>query len=217
MTNHVQTPENNERLKRYFTALERMSGAMEKLFSLKKPSIAGESFYTDRDLSEKLKISRRSLQYYRNISLFSLVFILHLYMVTCMSAYFCKFASFLWVSDYSFAYVCLFVCICLLICLHTSAYLFAYVCLFVCIRLLIRMHISAYLFTRICTSFAMCRFFFAYNRFICLTGICFLDMSGLFYLWASLFGQDNDVAVGTKVEFLQNMRIEENIDQTLAR
>ena len=131
MTNHVQTPENNERLKRYFTALERMSGAMEKLFSLKKPSIAGESFYTDRDLSEKLKISRRSLQYYRNISLFSLVFILHLYMVTCMSAYFCKFASFLWVSDYSFAYVCLFVCICLLICLHTSAYSYAYICLFV--------------------------------------------------------------------------------------
>ena len=66
MTNHVQTLENNERLKRYFTALERMSGAMEKHFSLKKPSIAGESFYTDRDLSEKLKISRRSLQDYRN-------------------------------------------------------------------------------------------------------------------------------------------------------
>lgn len=66
MTNYVQTPENNERLKRYFTALERISGAMEKLFSMKKPSIAGESFYTDRDLSEKLKISRRSLQDYRN-------------------------------------------------------------------------------------------------------------------------------------------------------
>ena len=66
MTNHVQTLENNERLKRYFTALERISGAMEKLFSLNKPSIAGESFYTDRDLSEKLKISRRSLQDYRN-------------------------------------------------------------------------------------------------------------------------------------------------------
>ena len=66
MTNHVQTLENNERLKRYFTALERISGAMEKLFSLKKLSIAGESFYTDRDLSEKLKISRRSLQDYRN-------------------------------------------------------------------------------------------------------------------------------------------------------
>ena len=66
MTNHVQTLENNERLKRYFTALERISGAMENLFTLKKPSIAGESFYTDRDLSEKLKISRRSLQDYRN-------------------------------------------------------------------------------------------------------------------------------------------------------
>lgn len=53
MTNQVQTPENDERLKRYFTALERISGAMEKLFSMKKPSIAGESFYTNRDLSEK--------------------------------------------------------------------------------------------------------------------------------------------------------------------
>ncbi len=66
MTNHVQTSENNERVKRYFAALERISGAMERLFTLKKPSIAGESFYTDRDLSEKLKISRRSLQDYRN-------------------------------------------------------------------------------------------------------------------------------------------------------
>lgn len=66
MTNHVQTSKNNERVKRYFAALERISGAMERLFTLKKPSIAGESFYTDRDLSEKLKISRRSLQDYRN-------------------------------------------------------------------------------------------------------------------------------------------------------
>ena len=37
-----------------------------RLRSLQYDSLAGESFYTDRDLSEKLKISRRSLQDYRN-------------------------------------------------------------------------------------------------------------------------------------------------------
>lgn len=39
---------------------------MEKLFSSHKPTLNGECFYTDKELSEKLKISRRSLQDYRN-------------------------------------------------------------------------------------------------------------------------------------------------------
>jgi len=36
------------------------------LFSSRKPTLNGESFYTDEALSKKLKISRRSLQDYRN-------------------------------------------------------------------------------------------------------------------------------------------------------
>jgi excisionase family DNA binding protein len=39
---------------------------MERLFTSRRPTLNGESFYTDKELSEKLKISRRSLQDYRN-------------------------------------------------------------------------------------------------------------------------------------------------------
>ena len=39
---------------------------METLFSKRKSSLDGESFYTDEELSQRLKISRRSLQDYRN-------------------------------------------------------------------------------------------------------------------------------------------------------
>jgi len=39
---------------------------MERLFSVRKPALNGEHFYTDSELSQKLKLSRRSLQDYRN-------------------------------------------------------------------------------------------------------------------------------------------------------
>jgi len=39
---------------------------MERLFECRKPALQGESFYTDKELSKKLRISRRSLQDYRN-------------------------------------------------------------------------------------------------------------------------------------------------------
>jgi predicted site-specific integrase-resolvase len=39
---------------------------MERLFSGRKPALSGEHFYTDGELSKKLKLSRRSLQDYRN-------------------------------------------------------------------------------------------------------------------------------------------------------
>jgi len=46
--------------------LDRLSSSLERLFSSRKPTLNGESFYTDEELSKKLKISRRSLQDYRN-------------------------------------------------------------------------------------------------------------------------------------------------------
>lgn len=63
---HVVTPDNNERIKAFFSSLDRLSGLMEKLFTDRRPTLNGESFYTDRELSQKLKVSRRSLQDYRN-------------------------------------------------------------------------------------------------------------------------------------------------------
>jgi len=66
MSNQLITPENNERVKSFFLSLERLSRLMEHLFTSRKPELNGESFYTDGELSKKLKISRRSLQDYRN-------------------------------------------------------------------------------------------------------------------------------------------------------
>ena len=66
MINQLVTSENNERVKSFFLSLDRLSMAMERLFVSKKPTLNGESFYTDEELSKKLKLSRRSLQDYRN-------------------------------------------------------------------------------------------------------------------------------------------------------
>lgn len=66
MSNQLITPENNERVKSFFLSLDRLSSLMERLFASRKPTLGGEGFYTDEELSKKLKISRRSLQDYRN-------------------------------------------------------------------------------------------------------------------------------------------------------
>jgi len=66
MNNQLVTSENNERIKSFFLSLDNLSSAMERLFSGRKPTLFGERFYTDCELSEKLKLSRRSLQDYRN-------------------------------------------------------------------------------------------------------------------------------------------------------
>ena len=66
MSNQLITPENDERVKSFFLSLERLSSLSERLFAERKTTLNGESFYTDKELSQKLKISRRSLQEYRN-------------------------------------------------------------------------------------------------------------------------------------------------------
>ncbi len=66
MGNQLITQENDERVKSFFLSLERLSRIIEHLFPSRKLELNGESFYTDEELSKKLKISRRSLQDYRN-------------------------------------------------------------------------------------------------------------------------------------------------------
>ncbi|MDH6310493.1 excisionase family DNA binding protein [Dysgonomonas sp. PFB1-18] len=66
MNNRLITRENNERVKGIFLSLDRLSALMESLFIARKPTLNGDCFYTDEELSKKLKISRRSLQDYRN-------------------------------------------------------------------------------------------------------------------------------------------------------
>ena len=66
MSNKLITSENNERIKSFFLSLDQLTSLMERLFAGRKPTLNGDSFYTDEELSKKLKISRRSLQDYRN-------------------------------------------------------------------------------------------------------------------------------------------------------
>lgn len=60
------TPENDMRVRSFFSSLEDLSNRVEKIRDNNKPSLDGERYYTDKELSVKLKVSRRSLQDYRN-------------------------------------------------------------------------------------------------------------------------------------------------------
>lgn len=60
------TPENDMRVRSFFSSLEDLSKRVEKIRDNNKPSLDGERYYTDKELAVKLKVSRRSLQDYRN-------------------------------------------------------------------------------------------------------------------------------------------------------
>lgn len=60
------TPENDTRVKSFFSSLETLSNRVEKIRKDNKPSLDGERYYTDKELAVRLKVSRRSLQDYRN-------------------------------------------------------------------------------------------------------------------------------------------------------
>lgn len=60
------TSENDMRVRSFFSSLESLSNRVEKIRDNNKPSLDGERYYTDKELAVKLKVSRRSLQDYRN-------------------------------------------------------------------------------------------------------------------------------------------------------
>ena len=60
------TPENDMRVRSFFSSLESLSNRVEKIRDNNKPSLDGERYYTDKELAVRLKVSRRSLQDYRN-------------------------------------------------------------------------------------------------------------------------------------------------------
>ena len=60
--NRLLTRESSEHIREFFSTVERLSVSMERFFAGRSPAMAGENFYTDRELAEKLKVSRRSLQ-----------------------------------------------------------------------------------------------------------------------------------------------------------
>ena len=67
--NRLLTRESSEHIREFFSTVERLSVSMERFFAGRSPAMAGENFYTDRELAEKLKVSRRSLQQYRDSGL----------------------------------------------------------------------------------------------------------------------------------------------------
>lgn len=50
----------------FFESLDRMLDKVEVLAKKSKPTLNGDRYLTDKELSERLKVSRRALQDYRN-------------------------------------------------------------------------------------------------------------------------------------------------------
>ena len=55
----------HERIKKFFQTLDRMLSLLENFTRNYRPTLNGERFLTDKEVSERLKISRRTLQDYR--------------------------------------------------------------------------------------------------------------------------------------------------------
>jgi excisionase family DNA binding protein len=64
MSNEIITRE-NDRIKRFFSSLDRMLDKIETALMGCKPTLNGERFLTDQEVSDRLKVSRRTLQDYR--------------------------------------------------------------------------------------------------------------------------------------------------------
>ena len=55
----------NERVVRLFGSLDRMLSGIERLVANHRPTLGGERFLTDKEVSTRLKVSRRTLQEWR--------------------------------------------------------------------------------------------------------------------------------------------------------
>jgi excisionase family DNA binding protein len=64
MENNLLT-KNHEKVKSFFLSLERMLDGIENLVENSKPALNGERYLSEKEVSERLKISRRTLQDYR--------------------------------------------------------------------------------------------------------------------------------------------------------
>ena len=65
MNNELIT-KNNEWVVHFMKSLERMTEGIEQLAASCLPLLNGEHYLTDKELSARLKVSRRTLQDYRN-------------------------------------------------------------------------------------------------------------------------------------------------------
>lgn len=65
MSNEVIT-HNHELVRGIFSELDRIANDTATMADENQPLLSGEHYLTDRELSQRLKISRRTLQDYRN-------------------------------------------------------------------------------------------------------------------------------------------------------
>lgn len=56
----------NARIVAFFTSIERIQTSLERVIERCRPNLNGERYLTDKELSELLKISRRTLHEWRN-------------------------------------------------------------------------------------------------------------------------------------------------------
>ncbi|NDV47967.1 DNA-binding protein [Paludibacter sp. 221] len=63
----------DEQITEFFTSLDEMQACLEDAQAETKPSLNGERYFTDQEVSERLKISRRTLQDYRNQGIISYI------------------------------------------------------------------------------------------------------------------------------------------------
>ena len=57
---------NNERVVSFFKSIDHMLDGIENMVKNCKPTLGGERYLTDKEVSVKLRVSRRTLQDYRN-------------------------------------------------------------------------------------------------------------------------------------------------------
>ncbi len=57
---------NNERIVSFFKSIDRILDGIENMVKDCKPALGGERYLTDKEVSAKLRLSRRTLQDYRN-------------------------------------------------------------------------------------------------------------------------------------------------------
>lgn len=56
----------SERIKRFFQSLDRMAKGIQQMATNYKPVLGGEHYLTDSEVATRLKVSRRTLQEWRN-------------------------------------------------------------------------------------------------------------------------------------------------------
>ena len=56
----------NEWIIHFMGSLDRLLDSYERLTANYRQTLGGERFFTDKEVSARLKVSRRTLQYYRN-------------------------------------------------------------------------------------------------------------------------------------------------------